>query len=108
MLNRAGAFVIASRMNTSPNALTEAHAIGLPVIGTRAGGIPEMIEEGKDGMLEPVDDADAMADRMQRLLAALTWRGGWARRVGKRCVAGTIQNPWLRRTSSSSTRSKRT
>lgn len=68
-MNRAGAFVIASRMDTSPNALTEAHAVGLPVIGTRVGGIPEMIDEGKDGWLVPVDDAPAMADRMQRLLA---------------------------------------
>jgi len=68
-MNRAGAFVIASRMDTSPNVLTEAHAVGLPVIGTRVGGIPEMIDEGQDGLLVPVDDANALADRMQCLLA---------------------------------------
>jgi glycosyltransferase involved in cell wall biosynthesis len=82
-LNSAGVFVLGSRMDTSPNVLTEAHAIGLPVIGTRAGGIPEMIDEGKDGFVVPVDDADAMADRMQRLLAdpALARRLGAAGRA---------------------------
>ena len=68
-MNQARALVIASRVDTSPNALSEAHAIGLPVIGTRAGGIPEMIEEGVDGFHVDVDDHVAMADRMELLLA---------------------------------------
>jgi glycosyltransferase involved in cell wall biosynthesis len=77
-MNSASVFVIASRMDTSPNALTEAHAIGLPVIGTRVGGIPEMIDEGQDGYLVPMDDVDGMAARMRDLLAD----PGLARRLG--------------------------
>ncbi|MCU0772590.1 MAG: glycosyltransferase family 4 protein [Verrucomicrobia bacterium] len=65
----ASLFVIGSRMDTSPNVVTEAHAMGLPVIGTRAGGIPEMIDDGKDGFLVDVDDAGAMAKRIDELLA---------------------------------------
>jgi glycosyltransferase involved in cell wall biosynthesis len=61
-------FLCASRMDFSPNTITEAHAVGLPVIATRAGGIPDMIEEGADGFLVDVDDAATMAARMQRLL----------------------------------------
>lgn len=68
-LKSASIFVITSRMDTSPNVLTEAHAMGLPVIGTRAGGIPEMIDEGDDGFLIDVDDIDALAQKMQYLLA---------------------------------------
>jgi glycosyltransferase involved in cell wall biosynthesis len=68
-MNRASALVIASRMDTSPNVVTEAHAVGIPVIGTRAGGIPDMVSDEEDGFLVPVDDAATMADRMKRLLA---------------------------------------
>jgi glycosyltransferase involved in cell wall biosynthesis len=68
-LNRASVSVIASRMDTSPNVVTEAHAIGLPVIGTRAGGIPEMIEDGGDGFHVDVDDAGVNGRRMAELLA---------------------------------------
>lgn len=67
-MNAARAFVIGSRMDTSPNVVSEAHAIGLPVIGTAVGGIPEMIDEGKDGFLVERDDVAAMAERMTRLM----------------------------------------
>ena len=66
-LRRSRLFVMASRMDTSPNALSEAHAVGLPVIGTQVGGIPEMIDDGVDGCLVPVDDVAAMAQAMDRL-----------------------------------------
>jgi glycosyltransferase involved in cell wall biosynthesis len=56
-------------MDTSPNVITEAHAIGLPVIGTAAGGIPDMIDEGRDGFIVPIDDSEAMALRIEYLLS---------------------------------------
>jgi glycosyltransferase involved in cell wall biosynthesis len=68
-LNESSVLVIGSRMDTSPNVVSEAHAIGLPVIGTLTGGIPEMIDEGKDGYLVGVDDVDAMGLRIGQLLA---------------------------------------
>ena len=55
-------------MDTSPNVITEAHAVGIPVVGTRAGGIPDMIKEDEDGFVVPVDDVSAMAERMADLL----------------------------------------
>lgn len=66
-MSTARMLTILSRMDTSPNILTEAHAAGLPVIGTRAGGIPDMIEDGKDGFLVGVDDVDATAGKMDLL-----------------------------------------
>ena len=68
LMNQARALVIASRVDTSPNVLSEAHAVGLPVIGTRAGGIPEMIEDGVDGFHVDVDDHLAMAEKLDLLL----------------------------------------
>ena len=68
-LERARALLIASRVDTSPNVITEAHACGLPVIGTAAGGIPDMIEDGRDGYLVPVDDHAALAQHIDRLIA---------------------------------------
>ena len=67
-LQQSRAMVIASRMDTAPNVVSEAHAIGLPVIGTRAGGIPEMIDDGIDGFHVDVDDHEMMSDLIGRLL----------------------------------------
>lgn len=68
-MNASSVLTIASRMDTSPNVVSEAHAMSLPVIGTRVGGIPEMIDEGIDGHLVDADDFDAMSMRMDRLLS---------------------------------------
>lgn len=67
-MENACMLVIASRMDTSPNVITEAHAAGIPVIGTATGGIPNMIEDGKDGFLVPVDDTAEISSRMKFLL----------------------------------------
>ena len=50
------------------NALKEAMAMGLPVIGTYHGGIPELIEDGISGFLVPERDADALAERLSYLI----------------------------------------
>ncbi|MBI3965329.1 MAG: glycosyltransferase family 4 protein [Chloroflexi bacterium] len=46
----------------------EAWLYGKPVIGARAGGVPEVIADGEDGFLVPFGDVDALADRIRRLL----------------------------------------
>ena len=71
-LEEAAMLVIGSRMDTSPNVVTEAHAAGLPVIGACAGGIPEMIKDGIDGFVVPVDDAESMSHSMGTLLSDLS------------------------------------
>lgn len=68
-MNASTALAIGSRMDTSPNVVSEAHAIGLPVIGTRVGGIPEMIDDGVNGYIVDVEDAQAMGVRMDRILS---------------------------------------
>lgn len=58
-----------------PNVLKEAMALGLPVVGTRHAGIPELIEDGVSGFLVPERDETALADALQRLAAE---PGRWA------------------------------
>lgn len=46
------------------NTLKEAMAMGLPVIGTFHGGIPELVKDGISGFLVPERDADAIAEKL--------------------------------------------
>jgi len=46
----------------------DALAVGLPVIGTDAGGIPEMIDEGVNGLLVPAQNPVLLADAISNLL----------------------------------------
>jgi len=50
-----------------PNVLKEAMALGLPVVGTRHAGIPELVEDGVSGFLVPERNEAALADALQRL-----------------------------------------
>ena len=46
------------------NTLKEAMSMGLPVISTQHGGIPELVEDGVSGFLVPEKDADAIAEKL--------------------------------------------
>jgi glycosyltransferase involved in cell wall biosynthesis len=49
--------------------IIEGMAAGKPVIATNGGGVPEIVEDGKTGILVPMGDAPAMAEAISRLLA---------------------------------------
>lgn len=51
-----------------PNVLVEAMAMELPVVSTNVSGIPELIEDGANGLLVPEKDAPALAKALERLL----------------------------------------
>ena len=64
---RSNVLVLPSFMEGLPIVLMEAMAIGTPVIATRVAGIPELVEDGKNGVLFRPSDWDALADCMGRL-----------------------------------------
>jgi glycosyltransferase involved in cell wall biosynthesis len=51
----------------APMAVLEAFANGKPVIGADIGGIPELVEPGRNGLLFPPGDSDALRDRLSAL-----------------------------------------
>ncbi len=62
----------------APVAVVEAAAYGLGLIGSRIGGIPELVEEGATGLLFPPGDADRLAAIMQDLASGRTRLEGFS------------------------------
>ncbi len=68
LLQAADLFLLPSQSESFGLAALEAMASGAPVVATRAGGLPEVIEDGVSGILEPVGSVEAMARRAVELL----------------------------------------
>lgn len=68
LLSESDVFAFPSFMEASPNSVLEAMAAGLPIVATRAGGIPEVVHDERTGLLVPPGNADAMASAILRLL----------------------------------------
>ena len=62
-------FTLASIHEGLPVAFMEARALGLPVVVTRVGGLPEHVEHGVDGLLVEPRDPDELADAILRVSA---------------------------------------
>jgi|TARA_R110002073_G_scaffold502_13_gene4242 sugar transferase (PEP-CTERM/EpsH1 system associated) len=67
MLACMDVFVLPSLGEGISNTVLEAMATGLPVVATRVGGNPELVEHGVTGLLVPVGDTAALAEALQRL-----------------------------------------
>lgn len=73
-LHEADVFVRPSRSEGMGNSFVEALAAGLPIVGTRAGGIPDIIEDGNTGLFTAVDDPNDLSEKIIRLLRDETLR----------------------------------
>jgi glycosyltransferase involved in cell wall biosynthesis len=68
VLQASDAFAFPSLMEAFPNGLMEAMAVGLPVVATSVGGIPELVSHDETGLLVKPGDAHDLADGILRLL----------------------------------------
>ncbi len=75
----ASAFALSSELEGAPLSLLEAMSCGLPVVATAVGGIPEIITDNENGLLVPLGDIDALADKLYAILTD----GTLAHRLGK-------------------------
>lgn len=76
--------VIPSRFEGMPNVALEALSSGRPVLGSRVGGIEELIEPGVNGWLVPSEDSEALAGKISeisRQRGQLRIKGGTGRRI---------------------------
>ena len=68
-IDRAMVFLLPSRSEGLPRVLMEAFARGRGAVGARAGGIPELIEHGRTGLLVDPEDVDGLADALVSVLS---------------------------------------
>ena len=76
--------VFPSRYEPLGNVVIQAWAHGLPVVAAASQGPRALIEDGKDGLLVLIDDAEALREGVRRLLADKALRDRFARRGAKR------------------------
>jgi glycosyltransferase involved in cell wall biosynthesis len=100
LLAGADIFVMPSRTEALPMALIEAMGAGLPVVASGVGGIPEVVEHGREGWLVEPDDPRALASALDSLIGdgALRCRFGEAgrRRVLEQFTAHRMAEDYVR------------
>jgi glycosyltransferase involved in cell wall biosynthesis len=62
-------FAFSSLHDGCPNAVLEAMLAGLPIVATRSGALPEMIQDGKEGLLVRTGSAVELCDRLVKMLS---------------------------------------
>lgn len=91
-------FVLSSDFEGMPNALIEAMCLGLPVVSTAVSGATDLIEDGRNGLLTPVGDAEQLAACMMRMLEDAQLRNACARNAletNEKLYVDRIIGQWL-------------
>ena len=66
LLSASDAFLLTSVSEGIPVTLIEAMLVGVPVVSTEVGGVPEIIKDGESGLLAKAKDDEALADAIER------------------------------------------
>ena len=88
-LDEARALALPSASEGLPRVAVEAFLRGRAIVGTRAGGIPDIVEDGRSGLLVELGDTEALASALERILT----EGGLAERLGE--AAGAASGRWV-------------
>ena len=67
-LSQASVFLLPSRQENAPMAISEAMAAGVPVVCSNRCGMPFLVDEGKTGFLVEPDDVTGLAERLRRVI----------------------------------------
>lgn len=73
VLARLSVLCLTSRSEGMPNAVLEAMVAGRPVVATRVGGVPELLDDGVHGLVVEPGDEEAVAQAVGRLLDDVEW-----------------------------------
>jgi glycosyltransferase involved in cell wall biosynthesis len=93
------AYVVPSRQEGGPKGVLEAMASGVPLVTTRVGQAPDVVESGRNGFIVEVEDAEGIADavlrvREDRSLAAAMTKAG--RRTAEKYAHEHLDAAWER------------
>ncbi len=69
LFKAADAALLSSSWENFPHTVVEALAVGTPVVATATGGVAEVVEDGRNGLLVPVGDGRALGDAVRRFFA---------------------------------------
>jgi glycosyltransferase involved in cell wall biosynthesis len=75
LVSESDVFVLPSLTEGAPLALLEAMALGTPVVATRVGGVPEIVDDRRTGLLVASGDSAALADAMLNVLGDVALAG---------------------------------
>lgn len=75
-------FALATHKEAAGTVFLEAAYVGVPIVATRVGGVPEMVQEGRNALLVPLGDTDALSAALASLVdapavRARMGRDGW-------------------------------
>ena len=89
------AALLTSAWENFPHSVVEALAVDVPVVSTAVGGVPEIVDDGVNGLLVPAGDVDAVAGAVARILR----EGGLRRRLaaGSRASVEHLSAPLVYR-----------
>lgn len=96
--DRADIFLNSSEIDNMPLSILEAFACGLPVVTTDAGGIPNIVEHARTGLIVGRGDYRAMADAALRLLDDPALAGTLIRNARRECSRyrwESVKQKWL-------------
>lgn len=87
LLSILDVFVLSSRMEGISMTLLEAMAAAKPIVATEVGGNPEVVEDGKTGLLVPAGNPEKMAEAILKILADPSLAKAWGAAGRQRLLA---------------------
>jgi glycosyltransferase involved in cell wall biosynthesis len=79
ILSQSDIFINTTTVDNTPVSLIEAMACGLCIVSTNVGGLPYLVDHGREGLLLPPNDVDAMAVAIHRIMTEQGLAGSLSR-----------------------------